>query len=86
MSDCTKKNEYETAVGLQYNENDELAPYIAVKGDKLVADEIIRIAKKYNIPIVEDAELASSLKAVELDSEIPEELFQAVAIILHRID
>ena len=40
------------------------------------------MAHKSNVPIVEDAKLASLLATVPLGEEIPEELFRAVAEIL----
>ena len=80
------KSTYDIAVGLEYNRHEDEAPIIGVKGQKLRADEILKIANKYNIPIVEDPELAVALNAVEIDQKIPEDLFKAVAIILHSID
>lgn len=81
-----KKNRYRTAVGLDYDKDGDQAPTVGVKGERLIADEIVKIARRYNIPVIEDPDVARALKNVEVDEEIPEHLFQAVAIILHRVE
>ncbi len=85
MSD--KKFQYSKAIALQYDESDEeAAPTVTVKGETYSADEVVKIAKRYGIPVVENPSLAKALQDTELDSEIPEELFQAVATLLNNID
>jgi flagellar biosynthetic protein FlhB len=52
-----------------------------------VAERIKDIARENNVPIREDKPLAQALyKQVEIGDTIPEELFQAVAAILARLD
>ena len=74
------------AVGLSYEENKNAAPALSVKGFQGEADEIVRLAKKYGVPIVEEAELASMLSTVEEGESIPEELFEIAAEVLVAID
>ena len=69
-----------TAVALNYDGTG--APTITATGRGLVGEEIIELAHKSNVPIVEDAKLAGLLATVPLGEEIPEELFRAVAEIL----
>ena len=72
-----------SAVGLAYDEQrDQSAPQVSVTGHRLAADEILRIAKRFNVPIVEDANLAQALSKLDADTEIPEELYASVAAIL----
>lgn len=80
-----KKSKYTAAVALEYQENGKTAPMVAFKGDNLMADEIVAIAKKYNIPVVEEPEIVDSLKKVEIDQEIPSSLFEAVAVLFHEL-
>jgi flagellar biosynthetic protein FlhB len=69
-------------VALKYD-GKRSAPVVVAKGQDLVALEIRRIADEHGVPIVPDPPLARSLHAsVEIDREIPEELYQAVAQLL----
>ncbi len=76
---------YKLAIGLEYEENGEAAPRLGVKGENLIADEVVKVARRFGIPVVEKADLAKSLTALELEEEIPESLYQAVAVILNEI-
>lgn len=80
-----KKSKYAAAVALEYQENGKNAPMVAFKGDNLMADEIVAIAKKYNIPVVEQPEIVDSLQKVEVDQEIPQSLFEAVAVLFNEL-
>ena len=57
-------------------------PKVTAKGQGLVAEEIIALAKKHNVPIRADNELVTLLSTVELDDEVPEQLYIAVAEII----
>ncbi|MCB0319100.1 MAG: EscU/YscU/HrcU family type III secretion system export apparatus switch protein [Bdellovibrionales bacterium] len=81
-----RKTKYKSAVALNYDEQANRAPQLAAKGADYVADEIVKLAKRFNIPIKENKELARALTQLELDEDIPEELYKAVAIILNQID
>jgi flagellar biosynthesis protein FlhB len=70
------------AVALQYDETSMNAPQIVAKGEMLMAQRIVRIAKRHNVPVIQNVPLARSLFPLELDEEVPEELYQAVAEIL----
>jgi len=79
------KNRYKLAVGLEYDEKDSDAPVVGTKGEYFSADEIVKIAKRFGIPVVEKPELARALKSLEENESIPEELFEAVAIVLNEL-
>ena len=68
------------AVALQYD--GENAPKVTAKGREEIAEQIIEIAKKHNVPFTENKELVSLLATLELGEEIPEMLYLAVAEII----
>ena len=73
-------NTEKEAVALEYGKN--IAPIITAKGEAELAEIIIQEAKKQGIYIAEDPKLLSALAKLDIDQEIPEELFTAVAVIL----
>lgn len=71
------------AVALKYIEGEDDAPVLVAKGADYIAIKIKEIAKDEEIPIIEDKPLARLIyEEVELDSEIPVEMYNAVAEIL----
>lgn len=68
------------AIALEYGQNE--APTVIAKGTGELALEIIQEAQKHGIFIAEDPDLLAALSAVGLSEEIPEEVYQAVAVIL----
>jgi flagellar biosynthesis protein len=68
------------AVALHYSGSG--APRVVAKGGGQVADRIIETAREHNVPLQEDAALASALARLELGREIPRELYVAVAHVL----
>jgi flagellar biosynthesis protein FlhB len=71
------------AVALQYEEAHMNAPRIIAKGEMFLAQKIIEIAKRHNVPVIRNKTLARSLFALEIEEEIPEELYETVADILN---
>lgn len=72
--------ENKQALALHYNGIDTPTVIATGKGD--VAEEILAIARQLEIPIMENKELLSMLSMLEIDNEIPEELFLVVAEII----
>lgn len=70
------------AVALQYEVGQDRAPRVTAKGRGLIAEKIIEVANEHNIPLHEDKEMVQVLDALDLDTEIPAELFRAVAEVL----
>ncbi|KAJ49925.1 flagellar biosynthetic protein FliR/FlhB [Clostridium tetanomorphum] len=71
------------AVALRYKDGIDSAPRLVAKGADYVAIKIKEKAKDSDVPIVENKPLARLIyNEVELDSEIPVEMYQAVAEIL----
>ncbi len=70
------------AIALQYNRGMN-APICLAKGTDLIALKIKSVAQEHDIPVVENPPLARALHAtVEIDEEIPEEHYKAVAEII----
>ena len=70
---------YHCAAGLSYGGRSDEVPSLQLKGQDWMADEIVRLARRYGVPVVERPGLARSLMALEEERDIPESLFAAVA-------
>ena len=77
-----KKKPIKKAVALRYKPHVDTAPKVAAKGDGLVAEKIIEIAKKHGIPVKDDPDLVEVLSKLDIEEEIPAEVYVAVAEIL----
>ncbi|KAB2337493.1 type III secretion system protein [Cytobacillus depressus] len=77
------KNEGKTirkeAVALTYDKNGLDAPYVSAKGKGLIAENILAKAKEHDIPVQEDPSLLELLGKLNINEQIPEELYEAVA-------
>ena len=69
------------AVALSYEQNLS-APQIIAKGEGIIARNIIEKGLEENITIYEDKSLVDSLIQLNINDEIPEELYEAVAEII----
>ena len=81
MNDIEKKQN-RSAVSLKYDSRVNKSPLVTAKGKGLIADKIIALAKKNNIPIKEDPDLVQLLSQVDLNREIPASLYKVVAELL----
>ncbi len=68
------------AVALKYDR--PRAPRLVASGRGAVGEAIIAKAKEAGVPIQQNPALAEALATIELDSEIPEALYKAVAQVL----
>lgn len=68
------------AVALAYGQLD--APVVTAKGSDELALAIIAEAKKQGVYIAQDAQLVAALSRLDLQQEIPRELYTAVAVVL----
>lgn len=74
------------SVAIKYEDGKMEAPKIVAKGADLIAIKIKEVAKENNIPIMENKPLARLLyEEVEIDEEVPQEMYQAVAEILAMV-
>ncbi len=82
-ADVVITNPTHFAVALKYEQNKGRAPIVVAKGEDYLAARIKEAAKENNVEIVENKPLARMLYYnVELNEEIPPELYQAVAEVL----
>jgi flagellar biosynthesis protein len=70
------------AAALRYDQDAAGAPKVVAAGAGLIADRIVEIAREQGVAIREDPALAEALARLELEQEIPPELFAAVAEVL----
>lgn len=71
------------AVALEYKPETMAAPRVIAKGQDLIAQKIKELGRKFDIPTVENVPLARALyKSVEIEQEVPLELYKAVAEVL----
>jgi flagellar biosynthetic protein FlhB len=84
-ADVVITNPTHLAVALKYKQNLNRAPRICAKGQNLIAERIKALAKKHNIPVIEDKPLAQLLYKLDLNEEIPSTLYKAVAEILAKV-
>lgn len=70
------------AVAIKYNRDKDRAPRLLAKGRDAIAERIIEVAKENNVPIYPDKDLVQVLETLDIDFEIPPELYRAVAEVL----
>jgi len=73
------------AVALRYRPEDpfrDAAPRLVAKGQGLLAERILELAKQHGVSISKDPDLLAALEPLDVDRLIPPELFQAVALLL----
>lgn len=82
-ADVVITNPTHFACAIRYDKEKAAAPVLTAKGADYLAQKIKEAAKEYNVPIVENKPLARMLYYnVDLDSEIPPELYQMTAEVL----
>lgn len=77
------------AVALKYEAERDLAPKVIAKGRGHVAEHILETAQKNSVPVYQDKTLVNMLMALEIDREIPPELYKAIAEVMayvYKID
>lgn len=82
-SDFIVTNPVHVACAMKYDSDEMESPKLVAKGTELFAKKIIDLAKKHNIPVIENPPVARALyRLVDLNREIPPDLYKAVAEIL----
>jgi flagellar biosynthesis protein len=75
-------NSAKRAVALRYDTSQDAAPKVVAKGQGAQAETILAIARRNNVPIREDRALVTVLSKLDLDQQIPPQLYAAVATLL----
>ena len=84
-ADVVMANPTHVAVALKYERGKANAPIVTAKGADLLAAKIREIATESGVPIKRDIPLARALYELEVEQEIPEELYEAVAVVLQWV-
>lgn len=85
-ADVVVTNPTHYSIALKYDQSQMGAPQVVAKGVDAAAKRIREVAKENNVPIVENPPLARALYAsVNIDDEIPEEHFRAVAEVINYV-
>ena len=88
MSSSVKKssvvvaNPTHVAVAIKYERGEDTAPVIVAKGADLMAAKIREIATESDVPIMQNIPLARALFELDIEDEVPEELYETVAVVL----
>ena len=81
--DFVVTNPTHVACALKYDQATMESPRLMAKGTELFAKKIIQIAREHNVPVIENPVVARALfRMVEINREIPPDLYKAVAEIL----
>lgn len=70
------------AVALKYDPPADQAPVVTAKGQGHLADRIVALAEKNDVPIRQDRALVQTLSLLDLDQQISPAAYLAVAEIL----
>lgn len=74
------------SIALRYEKGIDSAPVVVAKGADIVAMKIREIAKEHDIPIIENKPLARMMyKNIEINQEIPVDMYEIVSEILVRV-
>lgn len=87
-----ENSEFDLAVALEYGHYNngvapvaESAPKVVIKGTMAEAAWLVKTAKQLGVPVVEDDGAATALSEIALDTEIPEDLYRAIAVIINKL-
>lgn len=82
MANKQPENKVKIATALKFNPSMDAAPQLVAKGVGLIAENILKRAEEYDIPVYQDEKLTNQLKQLELGDQIPVELYEVVAEVL----
>lgn len=69
-------------MALRYQPTKDRAPKLVAKGRGYLADKILELAREHDIPVRQDRNLLQILSHLDLNEEIPPDVYKAVAEIL----
>lgn len=70
------------AVALKYDSGKSPVPRVAAKGVGIIAEKIIEIAEAAGVPVHQDRDLVEVLSRLNIEEEIPPEVYVVVAELL----
>ena len=82
-ADAVIVNPTHIAIAIRYRRGEDRAPRVTAKGKGAVAEVIRELARRHDVPIMQDIPLARLLhKRVKVGGEVPAETYKAVAAVL----
>lgn len=84
-ADVVVTNPDHMAVALKYDRERDAAPRVLAKGIESKAETIRALARKGDVPLMRNVPLAHALYRLDVNQEIPEELYDAVAEVLNFV-
>ncbi len=84
-ADVIVTNPDHVAVALKYDKARDNAPRLLAKGIDARAATIRELAKQYDVPLLRNVPLAHALLRVDVNDEVPEALYDAVAEVLNFV-
>jgi len=76
------KDNKKKAVALKYDRLKDAAPTVTAKGQGTVAENIISLALAHGVQVKDDPDLVEVLASLDINQEIPAEIYVAVAELL----
>ncbi len=76
------RQETRLAIALKYDTAEDQAPVVVASGRGPIAAAIVDAAQAAGVPLHEDISLAALLARLETGTQIPPELYQAVAQVI----
>lgn len=70
------------AAAIRYDHDKDAVPRVVAKGQGIVAERIVELAKEHGVTIHEDPDLVAMLCKLDVDQMIPRNLFLAVAEVM----
>ena len=77
-----KGKDRKKAVALRYDKLKDEAPKVTAKGQGKIAENIIAMALEHGVPVKDDPDLVEVLASLDINQEIPAEIYVAVAELL----
>lgn len=84
-ADVIVTNPEHVAVALKYDRDRDAAPKVIAKGINVKAETIRELAKSYDVPLLRNVPLAHALLRIDVNDEVPEALYDAVAEVLNFV-
>ncbi len=84
-ADVVVTNPDHVAVALKYDKTKDNAPRVICKGLDGKAQSIKQLARDNDVPMLRNIPLAHALVRIDVNSEIPEELYDAVAEVMNFV-
>jgi flagellar biosynthesis protein FlhB len=82
IADAVVVNPTHLAVALRYDREAMAAPRVTAKGGGEVAQQILKVAREHEVPVVRDVPLCHALFEVQEGRYVPRELYEAIAEVL----